>query len=332
MKFTTSIHIERVHWSKIYDKNNYATPFQSPEYFDFINSIPNSSAEVFIVTDEEEIKVLCVVTCQKEAGIKGYFSRRAIIYGGPLLVRNDQSYFEYLLTGIEKYYRQKAIYIEFRPLYDYHSFDRIFQLRKWEYLPYQNYIIQLTNEKEVFSKIKYEKRRQIRKSLKSGSKVQILSSPSDTIIKELFQLFEKLYKNKINKPVPSICFFKNLSQAKFCKVLIITYNDIIIGGSFLLFNSNIIYDWYRVGDDVNYRNQYPSTLAAWGAIKAGIEMGCKTFDFMGAGRKDRDYGVREFKSRFGGELVEYGRYIKIIHPLLYQIGKTGLSFMKLFSR
>ena len=51
------------------------------------------------------------------------------------------------------------------------------------------------------------------------------------------------------------------------------------------------------------------------------------FDFMGAGKPDQDYGVREFKSKFGGELVEFGRFVKILNPMLYNFGKLSLKIL-----
>jgi len=42
----------------------------------------------------------------------------------------------------------------------------------------------------------------------------------------------------------------------------------------------------------------------------------------------KSYGVREFKSKFGGEEVRFGRYIKINRPVLYWIGKTGLKILQ----
>ena len=51
---------------------------------------------------------------------------------------------------------------------------------------------------------------------------------------------------------------------------------------------------------------------------------------MGAGSSDEDYGVREFKSKFGGKLVNYGRFIKINNKLLYKIGKMGLKVIQSF--
>ena len=40
------------------------------------------AARAFAVTDNEAIRSLAVVTYQEEKGLKGYFSRRCIIYGG----------------------------------------------------------------------------------------------------------------------------------------------------------------------------------------------------------------------------------------------------------
>lgn len=58
------------------------------------------------------------------------------------------------------------------------------------------------------------------------------------------------------------------------------------------------------------------------------ELGCTTFDFMGAGKPNKPYGVREFKKRFGGELVEYGRYRLICKKKYFNLGKF---VMKLYN-
>ena len=52
---------------------------------------------------------------------------------------------------------------------------------------------------------------------------------------------------------------------------------------------------------------------------------------MGAGKPNEDYGVRDFKLQFGGELVEHGRYNNIFNPSLYKIGLLGIKIMAKFS-
>ena len=46
---------------------------------------------------------------------------------------------------------------------------------------------------------------------------------------------------------------------------------------------------------------------------------------MGAGNPNKNYGVRDFKSRFGGQLVEYGRFMYIADNMLYRLGKTIIN-------
>jgi lipid II:glycine glycyltransferase (peptidoglycan interpeptide bridge formation enzyme) len=49
---------------------------------------------------------------------------------------------------------------------------------------------------------------------------------------------------------------------------------------------------------------------------------------MGAGKPGDGYGVREFKSEFGGELVEHGRFLYVCKPQLYVLGKFMVRRLK----
>ena len=50
---------------------------------------------------------------------------------------------------------------------------------------------------------------------------------------------------------------------------------------------------------------------------------------MGAGSPgDGGYGVRDFKAKFGGELVEYGRFRYVANKPLYALGKWAVNLMK----
>ena len=82
--------------------------------------------------------------------------------------------------------------------------------------------------------------------------------------------------------------------------------------------------------DEIYKKQYPSALATYAPLEYAIKKNINSFDFLGAGSPEKDYGVREFKSRFGGELVEYGRFERIHKPLRMKIAKLGLKLYKYF--
>ena len=78
-----------------------------------------------------------------------------------------------------------------------------------------------------------------------------------------------------------------------------------------------------------YKSVYPSTVATYYGIQFAAENAFQRFDMMGAGAPgDGGYGVRDFKSKFGGELVEYGRFRFVADKLLYSLGKWGVKLMK----
>jgi lipid II:glycine glycyltransferase (peptidoglycan interpeptide bridge formation enzyme) len=63
-------------------------------------------------------------------------------------------------------------------------------------------------------------------------------------------------------------------------------------------------------------------------MKYACDNGIGMFDMMGAGKAGEQYGVRDFKARFGGRMVEYGRFLRINQPVLYRLGRSGLVLMK----
>ena len=56
------------------------------------------------------------------------------------------------------------------------------------------------------------------------------------------------------------------------------------------------------------------------------------FDFGGAGKPNVPYGVRDHKLKFSENLVEFGRFEKIYHPLLYKFALLGLRLYKIIKK
>ncbi|MEE4256726.1 MAG: GNAT family N-acetyltransferase, partial [Bacteroidales bacterium] len=116
-------------------------------------------------------------------------------------------------------------------------------------------------------------------------------------------------------------------------IRLIRFNDRIIGGILApVFENKCIYEWYVCGLDREYTAQYPSVLATWAAIDYAAQNGIECFDFMGVGRPNIPYGVRDFKARFGGEEVNYGRLTRINNRLLYHIAELGYNVLALFKK
>jgi lipid II:glycine glycyltransferase (peptidoglycan interpeptide bridge formation enzyme) len=317
-------------WSTLISNSPYSSVFQTPLFYDLCNEVPGISAEAFALEEGGNLKALCVVILLKEPGIKGYFSRRAIVYGGPVLTENNNEYcLEYLINSITNEFIKKSIYIEIRCLNNYGIFKDVFFRNGWKYVPYQNFRVDCSDKKQLYSRLGNNRKREIKKAINSGVTIKEAENVSE--INEFYFILQKLYNQKIKKPLFSKKFFEKIFNKGFGKYFLVIYNNKIIGGIICpILKGRCIYEFYVCGWDEEYKEQYPSTMATWAAMEFANKNHIPIFDFMGAGISGMDYGVRDYKSRFGGELVEYGRYIKIANPILYKIGRLALKFMKLF--
>lgn len=317
-------------WADFLNSNQYSSPFQSHAFYTFFNSVEPNSAKAIAIEDEtQNIHALCVVILQKEKGIKGYFSRRAIIYGGPLLCISDSSstVLNLILIAIKKETSISSIYSEIRNLNDYSNFTNIYESNNWQYQKHLNYILNCESKEVAWGNFNNNRVRQIKKALKLG--VEIAEAKDKQEIKEFYIILSNLYQTKIKKPLFSEHFFMKLHEDNFAKFLLVKFEEKIIGGIVCpILSSKNIYELYICGLDQEYKEQSPSVMATYAAIEYGYNNGLQNFDFMGAGKPHEDYGVRDFKSKFGGELVEHGRFLLINKPFLFEIGKLGLKIIK----
>lgn len=322
--------INKSKWDEFIDNNRFKNIFQTFELYDFWKK--QNKCEAFIYFFESckgECLAFCtgVTICEGKSLVK-LFSRRSIIFGGPLINRTliDKNIVSYIIKKIITELDNSSIYTEFRNFYDETNLKEIFEVNRCKYIPYQNYIIKLTNEEEVFNKFNKERRRQIRKALREGVEYSYEKSLNNVL--GVYKVLFEVYIERVKKPLPKLEFFENLMLLELSGLISVTYNNKIIGGGFFLFDKDTIYDWYRGGLDSKYIHKYPSAVADWGIMRYGLNNEILRFDFMGAGVKDVEYGVRSYKSKFGGELVEFGRFSRINKPFLYFIASIGLSFSK----
>lgn len=266
---------------------------------------------------------------QKDGGkFKQFLSRRAIINGGPYLVEGitDKDVKELLLKSINGL-RKKVIYIETRNFNDYTKFRSIFEECGFRYEPHYDYIIKTDSIEIAEENLGKSRKRDIKSSIKNGA--TIVEDPSKDQIEAFFYILRNLYKTKVKTPLFPLDFFIKLSQESFSKFILVEYKGEILGGTVCVFDDETVYEWFACGKDGVYKNVFPSTLATWSGIKFAAETGHSCFDMMGAGAPgDNGYGVRDFKAKFGGELVEHGRFKYICNKPLYALGKLAVNIMK----
>lgn len=203
--FNNEIQIDK--WSNLLERSPYSSPFQTRQFYDIVNSVATYNANAIAVEDEGNLQNLALIAFQKEPGISGFFSRRGIIYGGPLLSLENHEANTFLINGISKYFSKKAIYFETRNAFDYSSFQEIFRLNGWNYSSHLNVKLNIHNKeiKDILSEMKYNRRREVRISLDAGTNYRSCETKDE--LREVYKILKKLYKEKVKLPLPSFEFF-----------------------------------------------------------------------------------------------------------------------------
>lgn len=331
MKFLTYPNINLSKWGELCLLSDFASPFQTHDFYHFIDKIPGYSAEVFAVEEDEQLLAIMLVVVQKEKGIKARFSKRGIIYGGPLLRSTNVAVVEFLLQKTSDELRKKLIFLETRNFFDYNCYKDTFLHAGWQYLPYLNYQISVVNKNtdELLSLMKYNRRREVKLSVAGGATFELAKSVEDVL--DVYNILKNLYAEKVKLPLPDFDFFKSFLYSDIARVFVVKYDEKIIAGSFcFVYPGRNIYTMYYSGLREIKKKIFPTSLAVYAAIEYAARNGIQYVDLMGAGKPDQQYGVRDYKAQFGGELVEHGRFLKIFKPFLYQLGKTGLKIIGKF--
>ena len=316
--------IDKQDWRLLAETSPLSTWFQTDEAYRFYQSVSDMCAFVYGVMEEDKlVGVIVGYITQEKCKLKQYFTARAIVVGGPLLDENiSESALTMLLQTVKKQ-QGEAIYIETRNLHDYSRWKTVFKANGFAYQPHLN--IQVAcNAMHTMSE---QRQRQVKKAIKNGA--EICEASSEQEIRDWYQILRQLYRQKVRTPLWSEAFFLQFYRHGVGKYLLVKYEGKVIGGMMCpIFAGKAIYEWYVCGLDEVYREQYPSVMATYAAIEYAKQNDIPMFDFMGAGVPDQPYGVRDFKMEFGGEMVEYGRYLCVRKPLLYKIGKWGMKILK----
>lgn len=323
---TDPSNIDRQQWQELVDRSPVACIFQTPEMYDFYTSL-NLYEVAIVAVDDNGLKGLALCVTQSNGkGIKRNLTSRAIINGG-LLLSDDisEEALAALLNTTINILKQRSIYIETRNLNDYSRWRNIFEKCGFAYVPHYNFHIDTTDPNLVDKRMDKSRRRRIRRATENG----VVISNDISQLPDFYNILSNLYRTKIHKPLPPYSMFEQLTKEPFARYFFVQSPEgKTIGGQvILMLEHRVAYAWYCCGMDREYHDLYPSIMANYAAIRYAADNDYERYDMMGGGTPGKDYGVRDFKAQFGGNLVEQGRYLYVCRPVIYWMGKTAMTII-----
>ncbi len=312
-------------WESFVEAHPDGTIFQTPHYFQLFADQKRFKPVAVLLRDEDQniTGVLSgIIQYQVKWPLKSLTSR-CIVIGGPLLKDNNPGLLGTILDEFDKFVSKKAVYTQFRNLFDNSSGKSIFASLNYIFEDHLNILVDITKpEAALWKGVHKQKRYEIRRAARENLIFKPLTSIHDVAIS--YQLLKSIYK-RIKLPVFPFRVFQNafkLMQPEGTAVFWGAYlQNELVGTMYTFCYKGRIYDFFA-GSNSIHKNKFPNSLIPWQVMMWGKSNGMTLFDWGGAGKPNKPYGVRDYKQKFGGRVVNFGRFEKIHKPLIFQIAKN----------
>ena len=320
-------------WRRFVEQQPGGNIFHTPEMFHVFNKSRGHRAEVWAATKNGRILVLLVPVQIKLAdGLRRTLTTRAVAHGSvlcaPSIERSDA--LATLLRNYTHNVKGRPLFTELRNISDLSDIQPILNEHRFAYEDHLNYLIELNRPVQaLFQSIGSRTRKNIRRGLKRGE-VVVEEVKDRGQMAACYDILCQTYRAARVPLADRSLFeaaFEILSPKGMIRFTIARVAHTPVAVSVDLIYKDRIYGWYG-GLNRSYRSFVPNELLMWHILEWGAENGYRLYDFGGAGKPDENYGVRDFKAKFGGILVCFGRNVFTHAPYLLRLSKLGYSLYR----
>jgi lipid II:glycine glycyltransferase (peptidoglycan interpeptide bridge formation enzyme) len=322
-----------------------------PEWDDFVKSHPHGSIfhSSSMIRAEESTKqhapyaigaidsngtlcaILVAVRVSTLDGFGSQISTRSIMYAEPISLDTESGRFgiRSLIQRHDSDMCCNALISEVRP--NFNDCDVTNSLIECGYqrCGYLNYELEINrSEADLFRNMSPKRRNNVRSASRRGVTVKELDLGSS--IEDLYQLITCSYKRSKVPCVDVSLFHSVANQLDSLRVrsLVAYYNgQPVSAGCFLTYKDRAVC-WYAGTQRIT--GIHSMALVFWEAIKRFSLEGYSIFDLAGAGWEGEEYGPGKFKSKFGGNETNHGRYRKVYSPWKLMAANTAYQLMRRF--
>ncbi len=325
-------------WRDFVDNHPSGNIFHTPEMFQVFEQAKGHCPALWAAVDSGE-RVLALLLPVKITLMGGPLRRlttRAVAYGSVLCEPGPMGE-EALAVLLRTYVRQtggEVLFTELRNLSDQRRIQAVLSDCGFVYEDHLNYLIDLDRPvDQIFQSIGARTRKHIRRALRRGE-VVIEEIKEREQIAACYDLLRRTYQTA-RVPLADRSLFEAafdvLHPKGMVRFTLARVGQVPVATSVELLYKDTAYAWYG-GVDRAYKSCRPGEFLTWHILQWSAENNYKIYDFGGAGKPDEKYGVRDFKAKFGGELVCYGRNTFIHSPFRLFLSKLGYGvYRRLYS-
>jgi serine/alanine adding enzyme len=305
------------------------TIFHTPEMYEVFGRARNHEPMLWAATNGvgKILALFIPVRIMLRGGFLRRVTTRVVAYDSVLHDAGTQG--EAALVQLLNAYTEelggKALFTELRNLFDLAEIQPILGECGFVYQDHLNFLVDLDRPAEdVLQSMGSRMRKHIRRGLRKGE-VLVEEITDRCQIQVWYELVKKSYV-QAEMPLADLSLFEAafdvLQPAGMIKFWLARVDGTPVAASAELVFRDRVYGWYG-GLDREYSSFMPGEMLTWHILEWGAENGHSVYDFGGAGKPDAEYGVRDFKAKFGGDLVCFGRNTYVHSPRLLRLSEFG---------
>ena len=326
--------LDKKSWQNFIDDQPASNIFHTPEMFQVFSLARGYQPTLWAVVNgnEQVLALLPPVQVTIAGGFVSQLTSRSILYGSVLCTPNSQGKqaLDLLFKAYQQEIKGKVLFTELRNLSDLSDLHPLLEKNGFVYEEHLNYLIDIGRPVEqILQGIGSRTRKKIRKGLRDNL-VQVTEVINRSELNHWYEILKKSFQHAQIPLADRSLFeatFDVLHPNGMAKFLLAKVNGATAACSLELPYKDTIYGWYG-GVDRSYSNYFPNEMLMWHILEWGANNGYSVYDFGGAGKPDEDYGVRDFKAKFNGELVCFGRHTYVHSPSLLRLSEFGYKLYR----
>ncbi len=323
---------DRALWERFVDEHPKGSIFHTPAMQDAFAAAKHQRPLTLAALDHdgEMLALLSAVRVQTLPDPLGEISSRSIWYAEPLCrdVPAGVEALGALVAEHDAIVRHDTLFTEVRPLLEAGSERTALERCGFTYEGYLNFLVDLRQSgEELWGALDRDCRRRINGNRKKGLEIRDITSPDGV---DLLYHFLSLTYARARVPLADKTLFasvlETLEPLNRVRMFAAYFQDEPVGACIRLLFKDRVFAWHGGAERVH--NVNPMEGLYWHDLEWGQQNGYALHDFGGAGWPDKPYGVRDFKAKFGGGLVNYGRYRKVYSPLKLTLAEKGYESLR----
>ena len=323
-------------WDEYIQRHDKGTIFHTVGMYEVFSGTPKCRPWAMAVTNANGaiVAMASAVRVETLGGMASRFASRSIWYAEPICDETDEGRagLEQIIQAHDKSMKGRILFTEVRPIFQRKQEFAALCNQGYTFKDYLNYLVTLDigsgETAALLQNVSNSCRKQIRKCADRGVTIKVETTHDS--IDELYKLVQFSYSRSQVPLADKELFHRALDilGSEIVEIRLAKYENENVAGGITLKFKGVVYAWY--GGSYRLSGLSPFAALTWSEIESGAREGYRYYDFGGAGWSDEDYGPRVFKSKFGGDLVRYGRYKKVDSPIKLKAATSVFGLLKQF--